>query len=67
VWEWTSDGYNADYNKPRKKDQKVYRGASYLETDKADLRASVRNTRLANVRMDYLGFRCARTPGAKRK
>ncbi|MCL2823069.1 MAG: formylglycine-generating enzyme family protein [Polyangiaceae bacterium] len=65
VWEWTSDGFNADYSKPRSKDQKVYRGASFLEKDRADLRAAVRNTRLLNVRMDYLGFRCARTPKGK--
>ena len=65
VWEWTSDGFSSEYRKPRDKAKKVYRGASFLETDKADLRASVRNTRPPNVRMDYLGFRCARTPKAK--
>ncbi|HNS96446.1 MAG TPA: SUMF1/EgtB/PvdO family nonheme iron enzyme [Polyangiaceae bacterium] len=67
VWEWTSDGYNADYSKPRSKEQIVYRGGSFLETDLSDLRATSRNTRISKVRMDYLGFRCARTPGAKRK
>ena len=66
VWEWTADGYNANYSKPRAKDRKVYRGVSFLETDKADLRVTVRNSRLNTNRMDYLGFRCARTPKGRR-
>lgn len=62
VWEWTASGYNEDYSKKRMDDRKVYRGASFLETDREDLRATLRNMRAASTRFDYLGFRCARTP-----
>lgn len=67
VWEWTADGYNEDYSKKRSPERRVYRGASFLEEEKEDLRATYRNMRFPNTRFDYLGFRCARTPkpGAK--
>jgi len=62
VWEWTSSAYNEDYGKKRSDSRKVYRGASFYETDREDLRATLRNMRPTNTRFDYLGFRCARTP-----
>ncbi len=67
VWEWTADGYSENYSKPRKKDRMVYRGGGFLDEEVEDLRAAARNMRPPYARMDYIGFRCARTPGAKKK
>jgi len=62
VWEWTASKYSEDYSKKRDDDRRVYRGASYVETDKEDLRATLRNMRAESGRFDHIGFRCARTP-----
>jgi len=63
VWEWTSSGYNEDYSKKRGTDRRVSRGGSYYEENLKDVRATTRNMRPPSTRFDYLGFRCARTPG----
>jgi formylglycine-generating enzyme required for sulfatase activity len=63
VWEWTSSGYNEDYSKRREKERHVYRGGSWYEEKLEDMRATTRNRRAPpQDRLDYLGFRCARTP-----
>jgi formylglycine-generating enzyme required for sulfatase activity len=63
VWEWVSSGYNEDYSKRREKERHVYRGGSWYEEKLEDMRATTRNRRAPPVdRLDYLGFRCARTP-----
>jgi len=41
----------------------VYRGGSFYEETLEHMRATTRNRRPTNTRFDYLGFRCARTPG----
>jgi formylglycine-generating enzyme required for sulfatase activity len=61
VWEWTSSGYSEDYGKKRLNERRVYRGGSFYEEKIEHMRATTRNRRAANLRLDYLGFRCART------
>ncbi len=63
VWEWTSSAYSDDYGKKRSDPRKVYRGGSFYEETLEHMRATTRNRRPTNTRFDYLGFRCARTPG----
>jgi formylglycine-generating enzyme required for sulfatase activity len=66
VWEWTSSGYSEGYGKKREEHRKVYRGGSFYEEKLEHMRATTRNMRPGSTRFDYIGFRCARTPGAKR-
>ena len=65
LWEWTSSGYNETYGQKRENDRKVIRGASFYEEDVKSLRATLRDRRTPENRLDIVGFRCARTPGAK--
>lgn len=67
VWEWTSDWYSRDYYSisPRKNPQgpdsgtyKVFRGASWIETDERVWMPSFRNYTEPVERAPSIGFRC---------
>jgi formylglycine-generating enzyme required for sulfatase activity len=60
VWEWTASGYSDDYSKPRTKERRVYRGGSFYEENPDHMRATTRNRRPTDPRLDYIGVRCAR-------
>ncbi len=57
VWEWTSSNYGAS------SERRVVRGGSWLAGHAGGLRASSRSDDAPSYRLDFLGFRCARTPG----
>jgi formylglycine-generating enzyme required for sulfatase activity len=67
VWEWTASGYNETYSAKRETDRMVYRGGSFYEQEVSSLRATLRDRRTRANRLDILGFRCARSPGSKKK
>jgi formylglycine-generating enzyme required for sulfatase activity len=67
VWEWTASGYSENYSKKRETERRVYRGGSFYEENLDHMRATTRNRRTTNTAFDYIGFRCARTPGKAAK
>lgn len=59
VWEWTSDGYSANYNAARGTDRRVLRGGSW-SVNPVYVRASFRVGDLPSLRLANVGFRCFR-------
>nr|MBI3613254.1 SUMF1/EgtB/PvdO family nonheme iron enzyme [Nitrospirota bacterium] len=78
VAEWVADWYDKDYYKtapdrnpkgPEKGTQKSFRGGGWIDST-TTMRAAMRNGTDPNTKMNWLGFRCARTvteaPGSGR-
>ena len=59
VAEWTSDGFNTQYNQPRSNIRFVYRGGSYEDLGEQRFRTTYRNNESKSFRSKGLGLRLA--------
>jgi formylglycine-generating enzyme required for sulfatase activity len=75
VWEWVNDWHSPTYYQsnppddwpsdpqgPSSGDSRVARGGSWFNLDQNDVRVDYRSYAYPTIRLDVLGFRCARTP-----